>query len=64
LGSRRQGSIIVTILTKKLQKFSGILTDEFSKMWVASTNRLKDGLKHLRRTLDDLAELLKLWVVS
>jgi hypothetical protein len=41
-----------------------MLTDQSSQLWVTSSNLLKDWLKHLRILLNDLAELLKLRVVS
>jgi hypothetical protein len=34
------------------------------ELWVAGTDLLEDWLEHLRLLLDDLSQLLELWVIS
>lgn len=62
--TRRQRSIVVSILTKQAEKLVGVLSDQLGELRVAGTELLEDGLQHLGLLLDDLTELLKLGVIS
>ena len=64
LGTGGQSGIVVNILSEKRHEGFGILADELCDLGVTSSNLLKDGLQHLRLSLNELAKLLELGVVS
>jgi hypothetical protein len=64
LSTSGQSSIVVDILGQKGHESFGILTDKLCNLRVTSGDLLKDGLEHLRLSLDELAKLLELRVVS
>jgi hypothetical protein len=64
LSSRWEWRIVVTIFAQELEKLLWVLPNELSQLWVASADLLEDRLKHLGLLLDDLSELLELWVIS
>lgn len=41
-----------------------MLSNESSQLWISSTDLLQDRLEHLGILLNNLSELLELWVVS
>jgi hypothetical protein len=51
-GQRR---VLVSILSKQLQKCIGVLCDHLRQLWVSCADLLEDGLKHLRLLLYDLS---------
>jgi hypothetical protein len=64
LGSRGQWGIVVGVLAKQAEELLGILGNELGQLRVARSELLQDRLQHLGLLLDNLAELLELWVVS
>lgn len=64
LGTRRQGNIIVAILSQELEELVGMGGDKLSQLGVASAELLQDRLQHLGLLLNNLSELLELSVVS
>jgi len=64
LSASRQSSIIVDVLREQRHEGFGILADKLSNLRVTSGDLLKNRLEHLRLSLDKLAKLLELRVVS
>jgi hypothetical protein len=64
LSSWRKWSVIVAILTQKLQELFRVLSYERSKLWISSADLLQNRLEHLRVLLYNLSELLELRVIS
>lgn len=64
LCARRESHIVIRIFSKELHELVGILSDYLRELWVASCNGLEDWLEHGRLLLDDLSQLLELWVVA
>jgi hypothetical protein len=64
LSSGRQGSILVSILSKQLKELLWMVGDHLRELGVSSSDLLQDRFKHLRLLLYDLSQLLELWVVA
>ena len=62
--ARWQRNIIVSILSKKLHELLRILRDDLRELRIAGRDLLQDGFKHLWLLLDDLSQLLELWVIA
>ena len=55
---------LLTFLTEQLQELLWVCADQLCQLWVTSSNTLQDWLEHLWLLLNDLSQLLKLWVVA
>jgi hypothetical protein len=64
LGARGERNIIVSIFTQQLKELVWVRGNQLRQLRVASAELLQDRLQHLRLLLNNLAELLKLGVVS
>lgn len=59
-----QRRVLVSILSEQLKELLRMLSNQLGQLWVASTDLLKDWLKHLRLLLYNLSQLLELWIVT
>lgn len=64
LSSRRSRCIIIGLFAQKLQELFRVFLNQLGKLRVTGADLLKDRLQHLGLSLDDLAKLLELRVIS
>lgn len=64
LGSGRSRCIIIGLFAQELQELFRMFLNQLGKLRVTGADLLKDRLQHLRLSLDNLAKLLELRVIS
>ena len=64
LGTRGKRRVLVGVLRKQLQKLLWVVCNQLGQLWVASSDLLQNGFKHLWLLLYDLSQLLELWIVT